>query len=91
LLTSASEVLGKRLIAVVLTGSGRDGTDGVQSVHARGGVVIAQDPATVRYSHMPAAAIASGAVTQVLPVEKIGPALIALVREGSPNGEKALR
>ena len=44
LLDSAAAALGGRVIAVVLTGTGSDGTDGVQAVRATGGIVIAQDP-----------------------------------------------
>ena len=82
LLSSAAKVLGKRLIAVVLTGAGTDATDGVQSVRERGGVVIAQDPRTSRHAGMPRSAIATGAVHHVLPLEEIGPALRKLVATG---------
>jgi two-component system chemotaxis response regulator CheB len=79
LLASASATLGKHLIAVVLTGSGRDATDGVQAVKAAGGMVIAQAPETSEHAGMPRAAIESGAVDLVLPLEEIGPALVRLV------------
>jgi len=68
------------MIAVVLTGSGTDATDGVQRVKAHGGTVIAQDPATAQFFSMPSAAIKTGAVDYVLPVEAIAPALAAIVR-----------
>jgi two-component system chemotaxis response regulator CheB len=80
LLESAASVLGGRLVAVVLTGTGSDGTDGVQSVKAHGGMVIAQDPATLKYGDMPRAAVRSGAVDRVLPLEAIAPALVEIVR-----------
>jgi len=82
LLESASEVLGHRVIAVILSGTGTDATDGVQAVRARGGIVIAQDPATIRFPGMPNAAIASGSVDYVLPIEQIGPALRQLTADG---------
>jgi two-component system chemotaxis response regulator CheB len=89
LLSSAAGVLGKRLIAVVLTGSGSDGTDGVQAVRDGGGIVIAQDPFTTRHPGMPSSAIRTGAVHYVLPLTEIGPALRSLVLEGrfSPGAE----
>jgi two-component system chemotaxis response regulator CheB len=86
LFASAAAAFGSRLIAVVLTGGGSDGTDGVQSVKAHGGLVIVQDPATAQHASMPTAAVRSGAVDYVLPLEDIGPALIALVREGAMPG-----
>jgi two-component system, chemotaxis family, protein-glutamate methylesterase/glutaminase len=79
LLESAVEALGGRVIAVVLTGGGRDGTDGVQAVRAAGGVVIAQDRGTSQIFGMPKSAIATGAVSAVLPLEEIAPHLCRLV------------
>lgn len=78
LLDSAAAALGRRVIAVVLTGTGSDGTDGVQAVRATGGIVIAQDPSSAQQSGMPSAAIASGAVDYVLPLGDIAPALVRL-------------
>ena len=80
LFTSAAEVFGAKAIAVVLTGSGFDGTDGVQAIRALGGTVIAQDPTTSRYPSMPAAAIRTGSVDYVLPIEDVAPLLIRLTR-----------
>jgi two-component system chemotaxis response regulator CheB len=82
LLRSAAEVFGRRVIAVVLSGGGSDALDGVRAVHDAGGVVVAQDRATSRVFGMPGAAISSGVVNYTLPVERIGPALRALVRHG---------
>ena len=84
LLESAATVFQGRTIAVVLTGSGMDATDGVQTVRAHGGVVIAQDPSTADYVGMPAAAIKSGAVDYVLPIDSIAPTLAAIVRGERP-------
>lgn len=81
LFASAAEVLGP-VVAVVLTGMGQEGTDGVQAVKAAGGAVIAQDPATARCLPLPRSAIASGAVDYVLPLDRIGPALVELLDRG---------
>jgi two-component system chemotaxis response regulator CheB len=78
LLESAARVLGSRVIAVVLTGTGSDATDGVQSVKEAGGIVIAQDPSQAAYPGMPAAAIATGAVDYIVPLEDIPPLLLRL-------------
>jgi two-component system chemotaxis response regulator CheB len=79
LLESAAPVFRDRLIAVVLTGSGLDATDGVQSVKAYGGTVIAQDQATSLFFGMPGSAIRTGAVDHVLPLAAIAPALVEMV------------
>jgi two-component system chemotaxis response regulator CheB len=76
LFESAARVYGKGAIGVVLTGYGQNGTDGVQAIKGRGGVVIAQDEETSRQFGMPRAAIETGAVDYVLPVEEIAPALV---------------
>jgi two-component system chemotaxis response regulator CheB len=79
LFSSAAEVFGKRLIAMVLTGGDKDAVAGVQDVKTAGGMVIAQDPETCENADMPRAAIATGCVDLVLPVDKIAPALVRLV------------
>jgi two-component system chemotaxis response regulator CheB len=79
LLESAAKVFDDRVIAVVLTGSGMDATDGIQSVKAQGGIVIAQDRATSEYFGMPGAAVRTGVVDYVLPIEAIGQMLGAIV------------
>ncbi len=55
LLSSAADVYGDRLIAVILTGSGSDGAAGAVNVKNAGGTVIVQDPHTARYPSMPLA------------------------------------
>jgi two-component system chemotaxis response regulator CheB len=85
LIQSAAQSLDGRVIAVILTGGGSNGTGGVRDVKARGGIVIAQDPATALHPGMPRAAIATGAVDYVLPLEEIGPMLVRLTTV-EPNG-----
>jgi two-component system CheB/CheR fusion protein len=55
LLSSAAEVYGDHLIAVILTGAGSDGAAGAVDVKNAGGIVIVQDPETARYPSMPLA------------------------------------
>lgn len=69
----------ERAIAVVLTGTGKDATMGVRAVAKVGGWVIAQDPDTAAFAGMPSAAVATGAVDEVLALEQIGARLIDLV------------
>jgi two-component system chemotaxis response regulator CheB len=81
LFLSAAEHVKTQLIAVVLTGGARDGTDGIMAVKRAGGTVIAQDKATSEHFSMPKSAIATGDVDFILPITEIGPALITLVRQ----------
>lgn len=78
LFESAAQVLGGRVIAVVLTGGGSDATDGVQAVKSMGGIVIAQDPEHAQHPSMPLSAIRTGAVDHVLPLHAIAPMLVQL-------------
>jgi two-component system chemotaxis response regulator CheB len=71
-----------RAIAVVLTGTGSDGTMGVQAIKKMGGTVIAQDENTSEFFGMPSAAIQTGHVDFILPLDEVSPALVTLVMKG---------
>jgi two-component system chemotaxis response regulator CheB len=88
--TSAAEAFKGRMIAVVLTGGDRDGTDGVQSVRNAGGFVIAQDKATCEDYSMPHSAIDTGCVNEVLPLEEIGPEIVRLVMSPKDQAENQI-
>ncbi|MDJ1182020.1 chemotaxis-specific protein-glutamate methyltransferase CheB [Roseofilum casamattae] len=66
-------------IAVLLTGMGRDGADGMLAISNVGGITLAQNEATCTVFGMPKEAIALGAVRQVLPVEAIAPTILHYV------------
>jgi two-component system, chemotaxis family, protein-glutamate methylesterase/glutaminase len=71
-----------RAIAVVLTGTGSDGTMGVKAIKKMGGVVIAQDEGSSDFFGMPGAAIQTGSVDFILPLGEIPSTLIRLVMTG---------
>src|SRR3984957_6732813 len=62
-------------VAVVLTGMGNDAAKGVKFAKAAGGYVIAQDEATSMIFGMPAEAIKTGAVDEILPLDEISAAI----------------
>ena len=70
-LETVAQFAGPMSIAAILTGMGNDGSRGVQVVKSQGGHVIAQDEATSVIFGMPAEAIRTGAVDQVLPIDNI--------------------
>jgi two-component system chemotaxis response regulator CheB len=82
LFQSAAGSIGARLIAVILTGTGSDGAKGVQAVKAAGGRVIVQDKATSAFYGMPEAAILTGSVDWILPLDAIPQALERLATTG---------
>jgi len=65
----------ERAIAVVLSGSGRDGSMGVRAIKKMGGTVIVQDAKYAEFTGMPEAASATGAADFVLALDEIAPAL----------------
>jgi two-component system chemotaxis response regulator CheB len=70
-MASAVESIDGPLCAVLLTGMGRDGVDGVQRVAGVGGRTIAQDEETSAIFGMPRRAIESGHIHTVAPAEEI--------------------
>jgi signal transduction histidine kinase/chemotaxis response regulator CheB len=81
LLRSLADTYGSRVVAVVLTGMGRDGAAGAATVRESGGLVIAQTADTAEYSSMPLAA--AGSAQLVLPLGHIG-GVLADVARGRP-------
>lgn len=79
LLMSMAQTYKSRAIAVVLSGSNSDGALGVLSIKKHGGIVIAQDESTSEFFYMPKAAIATGKVDLVLPLDAIASTLVNLV------------
>jgi len=68
---SAAEMFGPQVIGILLTGMGRDGAVGMQSIHHAGGYTIAQEQASCTIFGMPRAAIELKAVDEVLSPEEI--------------------
>lgn len=79
LFESVAAAYGSRAIAVVLTGGGSDGSLGVQAIKNKGGLVLVQEASSAQFGSMPTAAIQTGAVDLILPLEKIPEALMTLV------------
>lgn len=76
LFESASRGYGTSHVAIILTGMGSDGVDGLKSVRQTGGAVIAQDADSCVVYGMPKAAIDAGVVDFVLPLHQIGSQLV---------------
>ncbi|HEY2040772.1 MAG TPA: chemotaxis-specific protein-glutamate methyltransferase CheB [Edaphobacter sp.] len=74
LFLSAARMYGSGALALVLTGMGSDGLEGARAIHARGGVVLAQNEASSAVWGMPGRVAESGIATAVL-------ALDAMARE----------
>ena len=70
-----------KAIAIILSGTGTDGTKGIGSIKEYGGMVIVQDPGTAKFDGMPNSAIASGNVDYILEPDKIYEELFNYVNE----------
>lgn len=86
LFESAARAYGDSVAAVILTGMGSDGVEGLKAVRAAGGQVLAQDEATSVVYGMPREAVAAGVVDAVLPVDGVAARLVELA--GQPARTK---
>ncbi len=76
--TSLAEVHQNQAIGVVLSGTGKDGTLGLQAIKQYGGITFAQEQQTAAYDEMPQSAINQGVVDYVLSPEDIIKQLLEL-------------
>jgi len=63
-------------VAVLLTGMGRDGAEGLATLRRAGWYTIAQDEATSVVYGMPKAAKELGAAVDILPIDDVAPAIL---------------
>ncbi len=85
LFSSIAQSYGNRALAVLLTGMGRDGADGMLDIKKQQGATIVQDEASSVIYGMPKAAVDSGAADKVLSLKDIPEEIVKIV--GGHNGE----
>jgi two-component system CheB/CheR fusion protein len=71
---------GGQAIGIVLSGTGTDGTQGLEEIKAAGGITFVQNEASAKYAGMPASAGASGCADYILPPEEIAGELLRIGR-----------
>lgn len=71
----------QKAIAVVLSGTGSDGTKGIESVKRNGGVVMVQEPESAKFNGMPNSAVHSGFVDHILPVQEMPAEIIVYSKQ----------
>ncbi len=89
-LRSLAQDCGARAVCAVLSGTGTDGSAGLQAVRDNGGLVIAQEPKEAGQAGMPQNAILTGVVDLVLPAAAI-PAALLEHRRSSARGSRPER
>jgi two-component system chemotaxis response regulator CheB len=82
MLRSLTEAYGPRVLALMLTGMGRDGLAGCRAVAQSGGTVIAQDEPTSIVWGMPGAVAMAGLCSAVVPLAEIAPLVEKLASRG---------
>jgi two-component system CheB/CheR fusion protein len=81
-LRSLATDAGQHAVAVILSGTGSDGSRGIKEIHEAGGLVVSQDPRTARFDGMPRSAIDTGVVDLELAPAAI-PEVLIRHRSGS--------
>ena len=71
----------EKSIAIILSGTGTDGTLGMRAIQEVGGVTMVQHPESARYNGMPRSAIRNGFIDFCLTPEKMPETLINYIRK----------
>jgi two-component system chemotaxis response regulator CheB len=79
LFASVAELYGAAAVGVVLTGMGRDGSDGLRMMRDAGGQAVVQDRATSTIYGMPAAAMQRAGADREVPLGSVATAIVELL------------
>lgn len=71
----------ERAVAIILSGAGSDGTEGIEAIHGAGGTCIVQTPESAEHTEMPRHAIETGAADHVLRPSDMPRVLLEMVAE----------
>lgn len=80
----------ERAIAIVLSGTGSNGTEGLRDVRAEGGMSLVQSPETAKFDGMPRSAISAGMADHILAPEKMPETLLAYMGHGYISAPAAI-
>ena len=90
--TSLSKELGARAVGVILSGTGKDGTEGIGAIHRAGGLVAVQSPESAQFDAMPQSAVDTGVCDFILSADRIPAVLVQHAAEpesfGAETGEE---
>ncbi len=78
---SAVEYHGSKVIGVVLTGMGHDGTEGSSQIKSAGGKIIAEHESTSVVYGMPASVVNAGLADKVVPLPKVASTIVKLLND----------
>jgi two-component system CheB/CheR fusion protein len=80
--SSLAKERGDKAIGIILSGTGNDGSKGIEAIKEAGGIVLVQDPATANFKGMPEAGIATGCVDLILSPEAMPQIIDDYVKDG---------
>jgi two-component system CheB/CheR fusion protein len=80
-LISLAEDKGSQAIGIILSGTGTDGTNGIEAIKAHGGIVIVQDPISAKFDGMPNSAVSTGHADMILSPDMIPGELAEYLQE----------
>lgn len=72
MMNSVIDMYGKKTMGIIMTGMGKDGTEGAKKLKQLGGYLLAQDEASCVVYGMPKSIVDSGLADVISPLEKIG-------------------
>lgn len=81
LFDSVADIFGPKTLAVVLTGMGEDGLNGVKRIHGCGGRIIVQDQDSSVVWGMPGAVATAGMAELILPLNDIAGGIVEMVKK----------
>ncbi|MGZ4958212.1 MAG: chemotaxis protein CheB [Methylomonas sp.] len=84
-LRSLAEDIGEKAIAVILSGTGSDGTRGIRSIKEQGGMIMVQSEESAKFDGMPKSAITTGLADFVLPPEEMPEQLLSFIKHPYAN------
>jgi len=87
-LRSLAEDQAERAVAIILSGTGSDGTRGVRAIKELGGMVMVQNEQSAKFDGMPRSAISTGAADFILPPDEMPQQLLAYVKHPYVSGAK---
>lgn len=88
---AVARAFGERAVAIVMSGTGSNGSSALGAIREAGGCTLVQSPETAAFDGMPRSAISTGLVDLIVPVDEMIPALRRnhrRLRDGAASGTK---
>ncbi|AFY58076.1 PAS domain S-box [Rivularia sp. PCC 7116] len=82
---SAAQDWGEKVVGIVLSGTGNDGTEGLKAISQWGGIGLVQSPETAQFNSMPSSAIPSGLVDEILSPQDLARTVFELISFSQKN------